>query len=261
MPIRAATPNPLAVSSLPTNAIRSIRLSLVIPTYKERQNLRPLLEKLSFLLDAVLPHQYELIIVDDDSPDRTWELAEAIASDYPQLSVLRRTRERGLSTAVIRGWQIATGEILGAIDADLQHPPETLLELWSEMARGADLAVASRHVKNGGVSEWSLPRRLLSRGAQGLGLILLPEVVGRVSDPMSGYFMVRRDAIAGAVMNPVGYKILLEVLARGKIRSLAEVGYIFQERQQGKSKVTLKQYVEYLQHLLRLRLELWRDWF
>jgi dolichol-phosphate mannosyltransferase len=251
---------PLLISSLPTSAItngHSIRLSLVIPTYKERQNIRSLIEKLSFLLDAILSHQYELIIVDDNSPDRTWEVAEAMKSDYPQLQVLRRTQERGLSTAVIRGWQIAKGDILGAIDADLQHPPETLLELWAEMARGADLAVASRHVENGGVSEWSLLRRFLSRGAQVLGLLLLPGVVGRVSDPMSGYFMVRRDAIATQTLNPVGYKILLEVLARGQIRWIAEVGYVFQERHQGESKVTLKQYLEYLQHLLRLRLELW----
>ena len=124
------------------------------------------------------------------------------------------------------------------------------------MDKGADLAVASRHVEGGGVSEWSIIRRFLSRGAQMLGLIILPEVIGRLSDPMSGYFMVRRTAIAGKPLSPVGYKILIEVTARGKIRWLGEAGYVFRERQAGESKVTWKQYIEYLQHLVRLRLSL-----
>jgi dolichol-phosphate mannosyltransferase len=117
------------------------------------------------------------------------------------------------------------------------------------------LAVASRHVEGGGVSSWSFVRRFLSRGAQLIGLILLPGVLGRVSDPMSGYFMVRRTGIAGFVLNPVGYKILIEVLARGNVRQIAEVGYVFCERHEGESKVTSKQYVEYLHHLVRLRLD------
>ena len=170
---------------------------------------------------------------------------------------MRRVEERGLSTAVIRGWQVARGEVLGVIDADLQHPPEILLQLWQEMDRGADLAVASRHVEGGGVSEWSMLRRFLSRGAQMLGLTILPEVIGRISDPMSGYFLVRRSAIVGKYLSPVGYKILIEVVARGKIRWIAEAGYVFREREAGESKVTWKQYLEYIQHLLRLRFSLW----
>lgn len=121
------------------------------------------------------------------------------------------------------------------------------------MQAGADLAVGSRHVEGGGVSEWSLARRILSRGAQTLGLLILPGVVGRVSDPMSGFFMVRRSAIAGPLLNPKGYKILLEVLGRGRIDTITEVGYVFQERQEGSSKVTGQQYLDYIHHLLRLR--------
>jgi dolichol-phosphate mannosyltransferase len=144
--------------------------------------------------------------------------------------------------------------VLAVIDADLQHPPEVTVKLWREMAKGADLAVASRHVEGGGVSDWSVLRRLLSRGAQLLGLVLLPGVLGRVSDPMSGYFMVRRAAIADAAMHPLGYKILVEVIGRGKVRWIAEVGYVFRERQEGQSKVTWRVYVDYLRHLVRLRL-------
>jgi dolichol-phosphate mannosyltransferase len=234
-----------------------IRLSLVIPTYNEGENIEYIIQLLSLLLDAVLPNAYELIVVDDDSPDLTWKVALSLVSKYPQLRVMRRVEERGLSTAVIRGWQVARGEVLGVIDGDLQHPPELLLQLWGKMQRGADLAVASRHVENGGVSDWSIVRRFLSRGAQLIGLMVLPGVVGRVSDPMSGYFLVRRDCLAGKMLNPLGYKILIEVLGRGNISWIAEVGYVFQERQEGMSKVTWKQYVEYLRHLLKLRLSLW----
>ncbi|MEM9977587.1 MAG: glycosyltransferase [Cyanobacteria bacterium P01_D01_bin.2] len=232
----------------------SLPFSLVIPTYNESKNVGKLVSHLVALLDNLLPEQYELILVDDNSPDRTWEVAQQLTSHYPQLRVMRRQQERGLSSAVIRGWQVAQGEILGVIDADLQHPPDTLVKMINSVRTGgADLAVASRHVAGGGVSDWSFLRRFLSRGAQMLGLLILPGVVGRVTDPMSGYFMVRRSAIAGPTLNPLGYKILLEVIGRGRVGEIAEVGYVFQEREAGESKVTWKQYVEYLGHLVRLR--------
>ncbi|QLE54518.1 glycosyltransferase [Nostoc sp. TCL26-01] len=232
---------------------QQIQFSLIIPTYKESGNVRNVVERLTQILDEYIPGDYELIVVDDDSPDGTWDVALSLVAEYPQLQVMRRQQERGLSTAVIRGWQAARGSILGVIDGDLQHPPHVLLQLLGEIHKGADLAVASRHVDGGGVSSWSFIRRFLSRGAQLLGLMILPRVLGRVSDPMSGYFMVRRDAITNATFNPVGYKILLEVIGRGKIREIAEVGYVFCERQEGESKVTWKQYIDYIHHLIRLR--------
>jgi dolichol-phosphate mannosyltransferase len=244
-----------ALSDRPSGS--DIELSIVIPTYNESANVPILVAQLTALLDQELPSAYELIVVDDNSPDRTWEVAAQMMADYPQLWVMRRTEERGLSTAVIRGWQAARGRVLAVIDADLQHPPDSILKLYREVVQGADLAVASRHADEGGVSDWSLIRRCLSRGAQVLGLMLLPEVLGRVSDPMSGFFMVRRSAIADRQMHPLGYKILLEVIGRGRIGRVAEVGYIFQERNEGESKVTWKQYVDYLHHLTRLRLDLW----
>lgn len=237
---------------------KNIKLSLVIPTYNESQNIPYLIAELTKLLEAKIPQQYELIIVDDDSPDRTWEIALDLMATYPTLKVMRRVEEKGLSTAVIRGWQVSQGEVIGVIDADLQHPPETLLNLWQEIEKGADLAVGSRHVEGGGVSDWSLTRRFLSRGAQTLGLIILPEVIGRVSDPMSGYFLVRRRCLLNCTLSPLGYKILVEVIGRGKVGWIAEVGYVFQERQEGESKVTKKQYVDYIRHLIRLRLSLWQ---
>ena len=257
---RLPTPNfwvepstPLRIPAIAKTDRTSIQFSLVVPTYNERENLPTLIESLTQLLDRVLPGEYELIVVDDRSPDRTWEVACALMGQYPQLRVMCRQGERGLSTAIVRGWQVARGQWLGAIDADLQHPPQTLLQLLAALDGGVDFAVASRHVEDGGVSEWSFSRRFLSRGAQLLGLLILPGVVSRVSDPMSGYFIVRRDAIADRILDPVGYKIAIEVLGRGNIDRIAEVGYVFQERQEGASKVTVRQSIEYLQHLWRLR--------
>jgi dolichol-phosphate mannosyltransferase len=233
----------------------TVRLSLVVPTYNESGNVPKIAQHLSELLDQAIPGAYEIIVVDDNSPDQTWSVAQALTPQYPGLQVMRRQQERGLSTAVIRGWQAAQGEVLGVIDGDLQHPPAVLLKLLEAVEQGADMAVASRHVEGGGVSTWSMTRRILSRGAQLLGLVLCPRVVGRVSDPMSGYFMVRRSAIAGPVLSPEGYKILLEVLGRGAIGNIAEVGYVFQERSEGESKVTKKQYFDYIRHLLKLRVD------
>ncbi|KAB8320944.1 glycosyltransferase [Tolypothrix campylonemoides VB511288] len=259
---------PNSLLSVPTGALRipelqaatinpdseTVLFSLVIPTYKEAGNIQKIVSVLSNLLDGSIPGNYELIVVDDDSPDGTWKIAQSLIGEYPQLRVMRRQNERGLSSAVIRGWQAATGRVLGVIDADLQHPPHVLLQLLQAMEEGADLAVASRHVDGGGVSSWSFIRRFLSRGAQLLGLIILPGVLGRVSDPMSGYFMIRRRCIVGQTLNPVGYKILLEAIGRGNVGKIAEVGYVFSERKEGESKVTWKQYVEYIHHLIRLRL-------
>ena len=243
----------LSIQPLPPG---QVKLSLVIPTFNEARNLEELIRRLTAILDACLPAAYELIVVDDDSPDETWALALRLADCYPALRVMRRRGEKGLSTAVIRGWQAARGQVLAVIDADLQHPPEIVEGLWSAIAGGADLAVGSRHVSGGGVSDWSALRRALSRGAQLIGLCVLPGVVGRVSDPMSGYFMVRRSAIAGATLSPLGYKILIEVIGRGRIGRIAEVGYVFRERTAGQSKVTARLYLQYLRHLLRLRLAL-----
>jgi dolichol-phosphate mannosyltransferase len=245
---------PLRICSSPAGGPARLRLSVVVPTYNEAQNIAEVVQRLSELLDGRLGSDYEIVVVDDDSPDRTWDLALALTQRYPRLRVMRRAQERGLSTAVVRGWQVARGDVLAVIDADLQHPPEVVMQLWDQIERGADLAVASRHIDGGGVSDWSFHRRVLSRAAQMLGLAILPNVVGRVSDPMSGYFMLKRSCLEGVELNPLGYKILIEILGRGRVRWIGEVPYVFRERAEGASKVTWKVYVDYFHHLLRLRL-------
>jgi dolichol-phosphate mannosyltransferase len=232
---------------------RCLSLSLVIPTFNEGHNIEPLIAQLVDLLEPGLANDYELIVVDDNSPDGTWAIAQTLTQRYPQLRVMRRQQERGLASAVVRGWQAARGDILGVIDGDLQHPPQTLLPLLTAIAEGADLAVASRHVEGGGVSDWGLGRRCLSRGGQLLGLLISPKVVGRLSDPMSGFFLVRRRAITHQTLNPIGYKILLEVLSKATLKDIAEIGYVFQERVQGESKVTWQLGWDYIRQLVSLR--------
>jgi dolichol-phosphate mannosyltransferase len=244
----------LAIPPLPQVVGSPIQLSIVLPTFNESKNVPEMVRRLTALLEKTYGQQYEIIIVDDDSPDRTWELAQNLTKEYPCLKVIRRQGERGLSTAVIRGWQAARGQLLGVIDADLQHPPEVLSGLTQSMAKGADIAVASRHIEGGGVSDWSLMRRIVSRTAQLIGLVILPGVVSKVSDPMSGCFLIRRSAIESVELSPVGYKILIEVLGRGRCRWIDEVPYVFRERVEGESKATSAVYFEYVQHLFRLRL-------
>ncbi len=240
-------------TSMSSSSREAVTLSLVLPTFNERDNVEAVVAQVRSVLDARLPAAYELIVVDDDSPDRTWEVAQALAETDPTLRVIRRVDERGLASAVLEGWRVARGRILGVIDADLQHPPSTLVQLLDAIDAGADLAVASRHTSGGGMQDWSLARRLLSRGAQAVGLLILPEVIGRVSDPMSGFFLVRQTAVQGVALQPIGYKILIEVIARARIERIAEVGFVFNVRRLGDSKVSRREYVNYLRHLWRLR--------
>lgn len=238
---------------LPAVFTEPIYLSVVLPTFKERTNLLGMVTALSYLLDETLPNAYELIVVDDNSPDQTWKVALELSYHYPALRVIRRMGERGLATAVVHGWESARGQVLGVIDTDFQQPPEVLLELLTQIQQGSDLAVASRHAQGGGSRNLSLVRRVLSFGARLLGWIIIPTVVSRVSDPTSGYFLVRRDAIAERMLFPSGCKILLEVLSRGDIQSIAEVGYIFYgRREKGKNAIGSK-VIGYVQHLLQLR--------
>lgn len=230
----------------------AVALSLILPTLNEAENIQSIVEQLDQTLKQI-GIGYEIIIVDDDSPDRTWEHGLAMAQTLPGLRVMRRIQQRGLATAVVRGWQAARGEILGVIDADLQHPPALLPELWRAITAGADLAVASRWAPGGGVSDWNSRRRLISRTAQAIGRVVLPDVFGKVSDPLSGFFLVRREKLAEVSMDPRGYKILIEVLARGRIQRISEVSYVFRERVGARSKVTWRVYRDYLVHLAILR--------
>ncbi len=236
-------------------AEEGVVFSLVVPTLNESQNLRDLIAQVKPAIESVVGLSYEILVVDDDSADRTWEVAAAIAAVDPQVRAMRRVGERGLATAVVRGWQVSRGQWLGVIDADLQHPPETIARLLQAALEGADLAVASRDAEGGGTSDWPAIRGAISRSSRALGRMILPHALARVSDPMTGFFVVRRAAVEGVRLNPCGYKILVELLVRARIQKITEVGYVFRSRQRGESKASLKIFIEYVQHLIRLRRE------
>jgi dolichol-phosphate mannosyltransferase len=219
-------------------------LSLIVPTYCERQNIATLIERVHQSLSS---YSYELIVVDDNSPDGTSELAQSLSKDYP-VRVITRRNERGLASAVVQGFKQARGEILGVIDADLQHPPEILPELLGGVRNGAEVAIASRYVKGGGSEGWSMKRKIISRASKVLAALLLPSIRG-IRDPLSGFFLLRREVIDGVELSPTGYKILLEVLVKGKAREIAEVPYIFREREKGKSNLSAGEGINYLKHL------------
>ena len=226
-------------------------ISVVIPTYNEAAVIEETLCRAAAALRNA-GEDFELIVVDDASSDGTAELAESLAKEIP-VRVLRRPGRLGLATAVLDGWATARGDVLAVIDADLQHPPEVLADLARAIRNDTvDLAIGSRYVKGGGSSDWTWVRRLISRTATHMAATVLPLTLASVGDPMSGLFCVRRSALGGARLNPLGYKILLEVLAKVNYRSLVEVPYIFQERERGSSKLGRRQYLEYLWHLARL---------
>ena len=223
--------------------------SLVVPTYNERFNIGPLIGRIEEALKQK-PFDFEIIVVDDNSPDETWRRAQEMAREDSHLQVIRREGSRGLATAVVEGWKAAKGEILGVMDADMQHPPELLPDLLDPILMGrADIVIGSRHVSGGSVEKWNLPRRSVSRGASAIAFMILPQILRPVRDPMSGFFLVKRVVIDLALLRPTGYKILLEILAKGKYRRVVEVPYVFEERKNGKSKLGPKQYLEFLIHL------------
>jgi dolichol-phosphate mannosyltransferase len=225
-------------------------ISVVIPTYNEASVIGETLRRAAAALRAA-SEDFEIVVVDDASADGTAERVEALAGELP-VRVLRRPGRLGLATAVVDGWASARGDVLGVMDADLQHPPETLTALAAAMRQGADLAIGSRYVPGGGTSDWTWARRFISRTATHMAATVLPLKLAPVGDPMSGLFMVRASALRNAHLNPLGYKILLEIIAKAHYKKLVEVPYVFQERESGASKLGARQYVEYLQHLLRL---------
>jgi dolichol-phosphate mannosyltransferase len=224
-------------------------LSLVLPTYNETTNLPRLIPRLTSVLERVgVP--FEIIVVDDDSPDRTWALAGEMARTDARLLVIRRRGQRGLATAVVAGWKAAQGEILGVMDADLQYPPEALPDLLAAIiADRADVAVASRYAPGARVGSWSLRRAIVSRGAILVAKVALPRALGGLRDPSSGCFLVRRRVIQHTDLHPIGFKILIEVLARGHWERVVEVPHAYEGRQEGTSKLGFRQVVEFLSHL------------
>jgi len=228
-------------------------VSIVVPTYEERANISELLDGVRA---AMAGRPFEVWVVDDDSPDGTWQVAGDYGRRHPDagIHVVRRQHDRGLSSAVIEGFDRAGGEILAVMDADLSHPPTVVPRLADAVAAGADLAVGSRRVAGGGADRWPWYRRRTSDVATILARRWLDVPL---ADPMSGCFALRRSLFLDvrARLQPRGYKILLEIVCRARPTSMIEVPYIFRDRRQGVSKLSVKVALEYLASLRQLRRE------
>ncbi len=215
-------------------------ISVVVPTYNEAGSLPKLAERLHAALNG---RDWTLVIVDDGSPDGTADIAAALAPRIP-VTVVRRAGKAGLASAVVAGFAAAKGDTLVVMDADLSHPPETVPALVAAIDGGADLAVGSRYVKGGGVMDWPLKRRLVSRVACLMGNVLVP-----VRDATSGFFALRRSVVEGVALNPIGFKIGFEVIARGRYTTVVEVPYTFRDRELGASKFGRREIVQYVVQL------------
>jgi dolichol-phosphate mannosyltransferase len=223
-------------------------LSLIIPTYNERARLGELVAAVFHVFER---HGLdgELVIVDDNSPDGTGALAEELAARY-RIRVLHRAGKLGLGTAVVDGFGLASGDVLGVMDADLSHPPEALPRLLAALeAYQADLVIASRYVPGGRTKNWPISRRLMSRFA-----CLLARPVTSARDATSGFFLIRRAAVRDVRIAAGGFKICLELLVRGRVASIVEVPYEFVDRAAGESKMSWREATGYFWQVR----DLWR---
>lgn len=225
-------------------------LSVILPTYNESANLPILLGKLKTTLAEI---DHEILVVDDNSPDRTWEIAEDIATRDDTIRVIRRITDRGLSSAVITGMEIAEGHIFAVMDADLQHDENLIPRMVKTLEEEeVDLVVGSRAEEGGSYGDWSKRRRFISWVATLLARTFLPL---EVKDPMSGFFAIKREVFerSADLINPRGFKILLEFIGRAPGLRLKELGYHFRNRQHGETKLSGSVVRNYLVALFDLR--------
>lgn len=226
-----------------------MQLAVVIPTYNERENVQPLVRALHKVLTGI---SYEIIFVDDDSPDGTASLIRLVSRRFPSIRVLQRIGRRGLASACIEGILCSAADYVVVMDADMQHD-ERVLPAMLELIEYEclDLVVASRHIEGGGIEGgMNRRRRLLSDTGKRLSKLAHE---GRLSDPMSGFFVIRRsyfEQIAHS-LSGIGFKILLDIYLSGRHNvRIGEVPYEFRERHRGSSKLDILVGLEYLELLL-----------
>lgn len=239
-----------------TEPAEAIRLSVVIPTRNEAIGIEELLNHLS----ATITTPAELLFVDDSDDATPWSvrtLADKQTWGNLRIRLVHRTesqRRGGLGSAVCEGIRRASGTWVCVLDADLQHPPEVVGELLATAEREqADVVVASRHLADSRDEGLSTSRRLVSKACAGAAKVIFPRRLQDVSDPLSGFFLVRREAIDPDQLRPHGFKILLEILGRNPGLRIAEVGYVFGERYAGVSKASITEGLRYFWQLGHIR--------
>lgn len=220
-------------------------LSIVIPTYNEKGNILVLLRKINreFKENKI---KGEVIVIDDCSPDGTGKLVENLRKKQKNIKIIHRKGKLGLSSAVLEGFKIAKGNILGVMDADLSHPAEKIPEMFEIIKKGeADFVVGSRYIKGGKIKGWGLKRMAMSKVAT-----LLARPFTKVKDPMTGFFLIRKKCVEKKEFNSKGFKILLELILKADYRKIREIPIVFINRTEGKSKAETKEILHYLKNLL-----------
>jgi dolichol-phosphate mannosyltransferase len=225
-----------------------MKITLIVPTLREAKNLAILVPEVFKTLKKSIRDSFELIIVDDNSRDGTEELIRKLSRKYP-VRLIVRTDEKGLSSAVIRGFEAAKGDHIIVMDADLSHPVSLLPLIVDKLAEGYDVVLPSRYMEGGGAEKWPLLRKMISLVATSMARPLTD-----TKDPMSGYFGIKRSVIRGVSLNPIGYKILLEILVKGRYdrKRTISLPYMFKNRNIGASKLNGKIYFEYVEQLFSL---------
>lgn len=230
-----------------------VSFSLVIPTLNEAANIERMVRTLDRILRSSGTPDYEVIVVDDNSPDGTGRIADFLSAEMPgHVRVVHRNGKASLGTAAVAGWNAAQGDILALMDADFQHPPELIPRLIEAVRAGADIAIGSRYAEGGAMSEdWSFVRKMISA----FGTAVVKALLGplkNVGDPFSGCFAMRRHVIADKNLHPEGFKVLMEVLAVGNYKKVTEVPYQFSARVAGESKLRLQVAIDDFFLLVRL---------
>ena len=225
-----------------------MKFSIVVPTYNEAGGIEKLIVTLSEMFRAN-GLDGEIVVVDDNSPDGTGRIVDGLTDRYP-VRCLHRPGKLGLSSGVIDGWRFArpASEALGAIDADFSHDTAIVPRMLSALESGAyGLAVGSRYVKGGGIENWPLKRKIASIVACMLAWPLTP-----IRDITSGFILVKREALDGVELDPIGFKIGLEVAAKAHYGKALEIPYVFKDRVVGESKLNGKEITNYLRQLRRI---------
>ncbi len=228
-----------------------MRLAVIIPTYNEAENIPMLFERCFSSLAGL---DFELVVVDDNSPDGTADVAERLGAAHGNVKVIRRPAKAGLASAVLDGIRATNAEVVAVIDADLQHPPELLPLMYSMILRGYDLVIASRYIKGSRIEDWSITRELISEIAITIAHLLFPKT-RKVKDITSGYFMIKRDLIYNIRITPVSFKILLVILVSiNDFSKVLEIPYVFCKRKYGKSKLNLSEMIKFMIDIIKLKL-------
>ena len=244
--------------------MKNYDITVIIPTFNEAENIENITRTVSGILSGKGINA-EILVVDDNSSDGTIDIVKGLKDEIPGVNLIVREDDHGLSQSVVEGFENAQADIIQVIDADFSHPPDLIPEFYRSVKEdGYDVVIGSRYTRGGDIQNWPLKRRIISLGATVFGRILFPEI----TDPVSGFFAIKKDVVADAEMKPRGYKILMEVLGKGTWKRAKEIPFTFRDREEGESKLRLSTMADYLLQCLDIgtyalknhETSVWQEW-